>query len=285
MPASSPRDYFLNTQIIIHAGGLAERLNQVTEGKFPKAMVEIGKKKRPIIDWTLVPYVMANVKRFYITMWHQPQALVNHLKEIGKNAGIQFIPLVEPENKRMGRAGVIKHFLEEGTLDKNQPILSINSDDILKIDPIELAKFQLGGIAKGFLATDIGSSTEISQFGRVKYDPKTNKVHSFVEKPAFRVAENELVNTGIFYLDSKLNKYFSEIKESEFPVDLERSKMMQERIVPVMRAFDLVMLGKSWVVLNTMEDYKRTKNFDFEKFFDITDIERYLGEYKEQTNF
>jgi len=279
MPAPiSPRDYFLNTQIIIHAGGLAERLSQITEDKIPKAMIEIGKKKRPIIDWTLVPYVMTGVKKFYVTMWHQPEVMLNHLTEIEKNTEIKFVPLIEPENKRMGRAGVIKHFLEEGTLDKTQPILSINADDVLKINPIELAKFQFGGIEKGYLATDIGSSTEISQFGRIKYDPKTNKVHSFVEKPAFRVSENELVNTGIFYLDSKLNKHFSEIKESEIPVDLERSKMMQEHIVPVMRAFDLVILGKSWVVLNTMEDYKRAKDFDFEKFFEITNIERYLGE-------
>jgi NDP-sugar pyrophosphorylase family protein len=227
---------------------------------------------------------MAGAKQFYVTLWHQPQAIINHLKEIEKNTGINFVPLIEPEGKRMGRAGVIKYYLEEQTLEKNKPILSINSDDVLKIDPIELAKFQFGGIQKGFFATDIGSSTEISQFGRIKYDPKTNKVHSFIEKPAFRVGENELVNTGIFYLDSKLVRHFLDIKESEFPVDLERSKMMQENIVPVMRAVDLVMLGKSWVVLNTPEDYRRVKNFDFEKFFDITNVERYLGEYKSQQN-
>ena len=283
MPAiTSPRDYFLNTQIVIHAGGLSERWFQITQGKIHKSMTEIGKKKRPMIDWTLVPYVMAGAKRFYVSLWHQPEAIVNHLKEIEKNTGIKFVPLVEPENKRMGRAGVIKYYLEEGSLDKSQPILSINSDDILKINPIELAKFQFGGIEKGFFATDIGSSTELSQFGRIKYDPKSNKVHSFIEKPAFRVEENELVNTGIFYLDSKLVKHFLEIKESEFPVDIERSKMMQEYVVPVMRAFDLVVLGKTWVVLNNPEDFRRVKDFDFEKFFEITNVERYLGEYSPQ---
>jgi NDP-sugar pyrophosphorylase family protein len=284
MPVTSPRDYFLNTQIVVHAGGLSERWFQVTGGKIHKALTEIGKKKRPVIDWTLIPYVMAGAKKFYVTLWHQPQSIINHLKEIEKNTGIKFTVLVEPEDKRMGRAGVIKYYLEDQTLEKDKPILTINSDDVLKIDPIELAKFQFGGIQKGFFATDIGSSTEISQFGRIKYDPKTNKVHSFIEKPAFRVGENELVNTGIFYLDSKLVRHFLDIKESEFPVDLERSKMMQENIVPVMRAVDLVMLGKSWVVLNTPEDYRRVKNFDFEKFFDITNVERYLGEYKSQQN-
>jgi NDP-sugar pyrophosphorylase family protein len=284
MKSASPRDYFLNTQIVVHAGGLGERWFPVTQGKIHKALTEIGKKPRPMIDWTLLPYVLAGAKKFYVTLWHQPQALLEHFKEIEKNSGIKFIPLVEPENKRMGRAGVIKYFLGEEILDKNQPILTINSDDILKINPIELAKFQFGGIEKGFFATDIGSSTEISQFGRIKYDPKTNKVQSFVEKPSFRIGDTELVNTGIFYLDSKLVKHFLEIEESEFPVDLERSKMMQEHIVPIMRAFDLVVLGKTWFVLNTPSDYKKVKDFDFEKFFEITNVERYLGEYEPRQN-
>lgn len=279
MAANSPRDYFLNTQIVIHAGGLNERWFQVTQGKVHKAMTELGKKKRPMIDWTLVPYVKAGAKEFFVTLWHQPEQLIEHMKKIQKNTGIKFHPLIEPQNKRMGRAGVMKNYLQEGTLDKSRPILSINSDDILKINPIELAKFQFGGIDKGFFATNIGSSTEISQFGRTKYDPKTNKVISFIEKPAFRVGENELVNTGIFYLDSKLNKHFLEIKESEMPIDLERSKLMQEHIVPVMRAFDLVMLGKNWFVLNSPNDYHQMKDFDFEKFFEITNVEQYLGEY------
>lgn len=279
---TSPRDYFLNTQIVIHAGGLSERWFQVTQGKIHKAMTEIGKTKRPMIDWTIVPYILAGAKRFYVTLWHKPEEILNHFKQIEKATGVKFIPLIEPENKRLGRAGVIKYYLQEGTLEKDKPILTINSDDILKINPIELAKFQFGGIEKGFFATNIGSSTEVSQFGRTKFDPKSNKVISFVEKPSFRVGENEIVNTGMFYLDSKLSKHFLEIKDSEFPVDLERSKMMQEHVVPVMRAFDLVMLGKSWIVLNNPEDYRKAKDFDFEKFFDITSAERYLGKYEQQ---
>ncbi len=281
MTTESPRDYFLNTQIVIHAGGMSERWFQVTQGKIHKAMTEIRKKKRPMIDWTLVPYVMAGAKQFYITLWHQPESIIEHLKEISKNTGIKFIPLIEPQGKRLGRAGVIKYYFEKGDLDKDKPILSVNSDDVLKINPMELAKFQFGGMEKGFLATNIGSSTEISQFGRTKYDPKNNRVISFIEKPAFKVGENELVNTGMFYLDSKLNKHFLDIKENELPVDIERSKLMQEHLVPVMRAFDLVMLGKSWIVLNTPEDYRRAKDFDFEKFFEITSIERYLGDYSQ----
>jgi NDP-sugar pyrophosphorylase family protein len=184
----------------------------------------------------------------------------------------------------MGRAGVIKHYIEQGIISGNRPIISLNSDDILKINPTEFAKFQFGGLAKGFYATVVGSSVEVSQYGRIKYDPKTNRVASFVEKPEFKVSQGELVNTGIFYLDTQLVRHYLEIKESEFPVDLERSKMMQENIVPVMRALDLVILGKTWFVLNTPDQYKKIKNMDFEKFFEITNVERYLGPYSPQDN-
>ncbi|HLC39649.1 MAG TPA: NDP-sugar synthase [archaeon] len=285
MPAiNSPRDYFLNTQIVVHAGGLSERWFPITQGKFPKPLTEIGKKLRPMIHWTVLPYILAGAKKFYLTLWHQPEAIVDHFKEISKQTGIEFVPLIEPENKRMGRAGVIKHYMDQGVVSSKQPILSINSDDIVKVNPIELAKFQFGGLDKGFFATVMGSSMEVSQYGRIKYNPKTNVVNSFIEKPEFRLTDSELVNTGIFYFDTEVVKHFLDIKESEFPVDIERSKFLQEHAVPVMRALDLVTLGKTWFVLNTPDQFKKLRDLDYEKFFEITNIERYLGPYSSKFN-
>jgi NDP-sugar pyrophosphorylase family protein len=281
---NSPRDYFLNTQIIVHAGGLSERWFPVTQGKVPKPMTEVGKKLRPMIDWTVLPYVMAGAKKIFLTLWYMPESIMNHYKEVSKNTGIEFIPLIEPQNKRMGRAGVIKYYIDQGIVSSNQPIISLNSDDIVKINPIELAKFQFGGLDKRFRATVVGSSTEVSQYGRVKFNPKTNEVMSFIEKPDFRLTAGELVNSGIFYLDTELVKHFLDIKESEMPVDLERSKMMQEHVVRVMRALDLVVLGKTWFVLNTPDQYKKVRDFDFEKFFEITTVERFLGPYEPTGN-
>jgi len=283
-PINSPRDYFLDTQIVVHAGGLSERWFPVTQGKVPKPMTEVGKKLRPMIDWTVLPYVMAGAKKIFLTLWYMPESIINHFKEVSKNTGIEFIPLIEPQNKRMGRAGVIKYYIDQGIVSSNQPIISLNSDDIVKINLIELAKFQFGGLDKRFRATVVGSSTEVSQYGRVKFNPKTNEVASFIEKPDFRLTADELVNSGIFYLDTELVKHFQEIKEAEFPVDLERSKMMQEHVVRVMRALDLVVLGKTWFVLNTPDQYKKVRDFDFEKFFEITTIERFLGPYEPTGN-
>jgi NDP-sugar pyrophosphorylase family protein len=50
MPFDNPNDYFLNSELIVHAGGLSERWFPVTQGKIPKPITEIGKKRRPMID-------------------------------------------------------------------------------------------------------------------------------------------------------------------------------------------------------------------------------------------
>lgn len=281
---NDPRSYLLETQIVIHAGGLSERWWPVTQGKIPKPMTEVGKKKRPIIDWTILPYVIAGVKTFYVTLWHNPQPMIDHFKDLEKNIGLKFVPLIEPSDKRMGRAGVLKFYNQKGEFSFDKPIISLNSDDILKIDVQEFAKFQFNGLKKDFLATVIGSSQEISPYGRIKYDSKSNKVATFVEKPSFRLPDGELANTGVFFIDTSLVNHFKEIKEEEFPIDLERSRMMQDYIVKKMRALDMVALGKTWFVLNNPQDYKAMKDFDFEKFFDITNVERYLGEYLPTNN-
>ena len=278
------RSYLLETEVVIHAGGLSERWFPVTQGKIPKPLTEVGKKKRPMIDWTILPYVIAGVKVFYVTLWHNPQPLIDHFKDIQNNTDLKFVPLIEPIDRRMGRAGVLKFYNQKGQFNFDKPILSLNSDDIIKLDVQELAKFQFTGLKKYFFATVVGSSQEISPYGRIKYNPKSNEVATFVEKPSFKLPEGELANTGIFYIDSSLVSYFKEIKEEEFPVDLERSRMMQDHIVKKMRALDLAILGKTWFVLNNPQEYKTMKDFDFEKFFGITSIERYLGDYRPTNN-
>lgn len=278
MQLEDPNSYFLNSELIVHAGGLSERWWPVTEGKYPKPRTDIGKKPRPMIDWVILPYVVAGVKRIFVTLWHKPDTIVEHCEEIAKNTDIKFTYLIEPENKRLGRAGVIKYFLEKGVLSEDKPKISIYASDIVKINTKEFVKFHLIGLSKRFLATVVGSPSEYSQFGRIRCDPKTKAVKFFEEKPITTLPNGEYVSTGIFYLDQRLNKFFLGISDDELPVDLERSKMIL-KICKVMRCFEHVLPLKSWIWCKTPQDYKRVKDMDLEKFFEVSSIERYLGPY------
>ncbi len=283
MPFDNPNDYFLNSELIVHAGGLSERWFPVTQGKIPKPATDIGKKSRPIIDWIILPYVMAGLKKMFISLWHNPNIIVEHCDEMAKNTDIEFIYLKEPGDKRLGRAGVIKYYLEKGVLSEDKPKISINTSDIMKLNIKELVKFQLLGLEKGFLGTMVASPSELSQFGRVKCDINTKAIINFEEKPLVQLPKDEYVNTGTFYLDSQLNRYFHEIAEEEFPVDLEKSKILP-KFCSQIRCFEHVIPLKTWFWLKSQQDYKIVKDMDFEKFFEITNVERFLGPYSPQNH-
>ena len=125
------KSYLANTEVIVHAGGLSERWYPVTQGKIPKVLTEIGIKPRPMIDWTILPYVKAGVRKFFITLWHEPDKIIQHCNEISKNTGIEFVFLKE-EGKRMGRAGVLKYYLQKGVLDPNKHKINVGGADIVK---------------------------------------------------------------------------------------------------------------------------------------------------------
>jgi len=278
MQIETPESYFLNSELIVHAGGLSERWWPVSQGKCPKPLTDIGKKPRPMIDWVILPYIIAGLKRVCVSLWHAPDAIIKHCEEITKNTDIEFDFLIEPENKRLGRAGVIKYYMEKGVLDKNKPKISVNASDILKINIKELSKFQFIGLKKGFLATVVGSPSEYSACGRIKCDPNTKLLKFFEEKPLTTLPKGEYANTGIFFWDSKLNKLFFEIKDEEMPVDLEKSKIIT-KMYNLMRCFEGALPLKNWMWLKTPQDYKRFKDMDLEKFLEITSIERFLGPY------
>lgn len=278
MRFSNPMDYFSNTEIIIHAGGLSERWFEVTGGKIPKPITAVGKKPRPMLDWVILPYVIYGVKKLFISLWHSPEFIVKHCDEISKHTGIEFVYLREPEGQRIGRAGVMKYYLEKGVLDENKPKISANSTDIMKLNLNELSKFQFLGLSKGFLATVIVSASEMSQFGKIRCDVNTKAVIRFEEKPIMQLPKDECVNTGTFYLDSELNKYFLEIEEKDYPVDLEKSKILP-KFSRQMRCFEHVVPLKTWIWLKNMSEYKKANEIDFERFFEITNVERYLGPY------
>jgi NDP-sugar pyrophosphorylase family protein len=276
--AENPMEYFLNSELIIHAGGVGERWFDVTQNKTCKPMTDIGKKSRPIIDWVLLPYLHAGMKKIFISLWHHSEHVIEHYKRISEQTDIKFEFLTEPKDKRLGRAGVIKHYLEKGVLDKNKPKISINGSDILKINIHEFAKFHIIGLKKGYIASIVCSPVDISQFGRIKSDPTTKAVVRFEEKPLTNLPPGEYVNTGVFYLDVEFNKLFLEISEDELPVDLEKSTILQKSLSKI-RCFEHVLPLKSWLWFKNPKDYKTAKDLDIEKFLGISPIERYLGKY------
>lgn len=267
------KSYLDNTEIIVHAGGLSERWYPVTQGKIPKVLTEIGSNPRPMIDWTILPYVKAGIKKFFITLWHQSDQIIQHCNEISKKTGIEFVFLKE-EPVRMGRAGVLKYYLEKGVLDVSKHKINVGGSDIVNLNLENFAKFHMEGLRQGFFVTLVGSSSGLSQFDRIVFDSSTNRVVRMDIERTMNLSEGEHANTGTAYFDAKANPTLLQIKESQLPIDWENL----EEIFTNARCFRGAMLFDSWIPLKTPYDYKKAKNLDFEKWFGVNS-EEHLGEY------
>lgn len=268
------KSYLADTEIIVHAGGLSERWYPVTQGKIPKVLTEVGAVPRPMIDWAILPYVKAGIKKFFITLWHQSDQVIQHCKELSEKSGIEFVFLKE-EERRMGRAGVVKHYLEKGILDINKHKINVGGSDIVNIDLESFVKFHLEGLEQGFFVTLVGSSSGQSQFDRIIFDPSTNRVVRMDAERAINLSDSEHANTGTAYFDAKLNEVFLKISENRLPIDWENF----EEIFANARCFRGAKLFDSWIPLKTPYDYKKAKDLDFEKWFGAN-VEEHLGEYK-----
>ncbi|MEM5855733.1 MAG: NDP-sugar synthase [Candidatus Aenigmatarchaeota archaeon] len=276
----SLEDYlFKETAIVIHHGGEARKLSHLTKQKFPKGMLELGTKPRPLFDWVLAKYVDIGIKKFYITLWFNPKAVKKRCKEIEKYAGIKFIFIEEPKNKRLGRGGSIRFGIENRII-KEKNILSANGSDIINYDIKEFAQFHYSGLEKGYCATILGSPYDQSKGGRI-FCNEHNVVTRFEEKPIIRLRSGEFLNTAVFYLDKNALKYLFEV--NTFPFDLEsREFMSQLEKSGEMRCYspkNEIKLGENWIWVKDGKDYDTWKNLDLERFLGIKNIEELLGPY------
>lgn len=267
--------YLANTEVIVHAGGLSERWYPVTQGKIPKVLTEIGSNPKPMIDWTILPYVKAGIKKFFITLWHQADQIIQHCNKVSEKSGIEFVFLKE-EGRRMGRAGVLKHYLEKYILNINKHKINVGGSDIVNLNLENFVKFHMGSVDQGFPVTLVGSSSGQSQFDKIIFDPSTNRVVRMEIDRAINLLEGEHANTGTAYFDAKVNNVFLSISENQLPLDWENF----EELFTNARCFRGAKLFNSWIPLKTPYDYKKAKDVDFEQWFGIDSVEKYLGEYK-----
>lgn len=264
--------YLANTEVIVHAGGLSERWYPVTQGKIPKVLTEIGKNPRPMLDWTLLPYVKSGVKKFFITLWHQTDQIIQHCNNVSQKTGVEFVFLKE-EPMRMGRAGVVKHYLEKGVLDVNRHKVNAGGSDIVNLNLESFVKFHLEGLPKGSLVTLVGSSSGQSQFDRIIFDPSTNRVIRMDIERDISLSEGEHANTGTAYFDAKVNQAFLKIDKNQLPLDWENFG----ELFTSARCFKSAKLFDNWMPLKTPYDYKKAKDVDFERWFGVDSVEDYLG--------
>lgn len=275
------KKYIKDCQLVVHAGGMGERWSPVTNGEIVKPRTEVGKKPRPMIDWAMLPFVKAGVRNIFPTLWYKAQTLKEHFDSIASQTDVKFNYLIEPENKRFGRAGIIKESIKNGSLDPKKPIISTNGSDVIAVDVEDLIKFHLEGVKEGFGVTVVGANEIPTEFGQYHVDPKTKKIMGFKEKPLVKIGPDENVNTGMFIFDPVSISAFEEIDESSYPINIEDLKgQASKNIFENARSYTGIIPYKQWVFFKSPKHFKEFGDIDFEKFLNIENSDTYLGKYK-----
>ncbi|MBI4894321.1 MAG: hypothetical protein HY833_01140 [Candidatus Aenigmarchaeota archaeon] len=275
------KDYIKDCQVVVHAGGMGERWSPVTNGNHVKPRTEVGLKPRPMIDWTLLPFVKCGIKNIFPTLWYKAETLKRHLDSVSDQTGIKFTYLEEPEGRRLGRAGIIKESIRSGLLDPDKPIISTNGADVIAVDVEKLVAFHLEGLKMGTGVTIVGAIEIPTEFGQYHVDPVTKKVTGFKEKPVVKMSPDEHVHTGMFLFDPSANGAFMNIDESKYPVNIEDLKgEVGDSIFNNARSYGTIIPFKEWVFFKSPKHFKEFGGIDFERFLGVENVETYLGEYK-----
>lgn len=274
------KKYIGDCQLVVHAGGMGERWSPVTNGNHVKPRTEVGLKPRPMIDWAILPFVKSGIRSIFPTLWYKAETLTEHLDSVQSQTDIKFTYLEEPEDRRLGRAGIIKESINQGLLDPKRPIISTNGADIIAVDVEKLMGFHMEGVGMGLGVTVVGAIEIPTEFGQYHVDPETKKVTGFKEKPVIKMSPDENVHTGMFVFDPSANGAFTNIDESKYPVNIEDLAKDSDSIFNNARSFGAIVPFKQWVFFKSPKHFKDFGKMDFEKFLGVENAETYLGKYK-----
>ncbi len=168
---------------------------------------------QPLMDWTLKNLSQGGVDTVVMAVNYMAEALVRYLGPTKYDLGI----IYSREPRPLGTGGPIKKAKE---LLNGGPFLVLNGDVISDVDYRRLIEYHK---AKGGLATlALTSVSDPSRYGAVELDWE-GRITRFVEKPEKGKEPSNLINAGIYVLDSKIFDYIPDgravsIEREVFPV-------------------------------------------------------------------
>jgi len=176
---------------VILIGGEGTRLRPLTCNT-PKAMVPI--LNRPFLEHLLRYLEKHGVRDVILTMGYLPDPIQNHLGN-GGQFGVKITYLVE--ESPLGTAGAVKN--AESFLDG--PFVVFNGDILTEIDLTDMIKRHQEIKPKASIALTPVDNPTI--YGVVETDARS-MVNRFVEKPGWDRVTTNMINAGIYILETEV---------------------------------------------------------------------------------
>ncbi len=80
------KNYISKISVVVVAGGTGERLRPFTIDK-PKAMLEVGLERKPMLEITIAPWIKAGIKNYVFCTGYKKEIIKNYFKD-GSKFGI-----------------------------------------------------------------------------------------------------------------------------------------------------------------------------------------------------
>ncbi len=223
---------------IILAGGKGTRLRKTLGNDIPKTLAKIN--GIPFLD-----IIINHLKKFEImkniilAVGYKKEKIIYRYKN---NKNILF----SKEEKLLGTGGAIKKAL---SLAKSNEVLVLNGDTYLQFNPIKLLQNHIKNQAE--ITIGYRFEKDISRYGTLITDPKTQKVLNFNEKQN-TIKSNGFISCGIYLLNKNIFDSF-EIKNFSIELDFFPKAIFTKKIF----GFEII---SPFIDIGTASSYHRAQN-------------------------
>ena len=190
-------------------GGKGSRLIPITENT-PKPLIKI--LNRPVLDIIVEKLTDAGITDIRFSLGYMGNEIAEHCERLKSSAEFTYYF----EDAPLGTAGGVRNCFNEDNL-LEEDILVLSGDNIFNIDINDFLEFHYDSNSDFTVcATHVEDPRE---YGVITCD-EDNSIKCFIEKPTWEYAEDNLVNTGIYLMNSKMLSEIPENKKFDFSDDL-----------------------------------------------------------------
>ena len=231
---------------IVMAGGQGSRLRPLTLSR-PKPLL-------PLVNKPIVAHIIDWLRRFEVddvvlTLQHQADLFQGYLGE-GLDSDITLHYAVE--ESPLGTAGGVRNTLAKGLVEEGETVLIVSGDAVTDIDLRALVAFHEERLADVTVA--LHRTHNPLEYGMVITEPD-GRIVQFVEKPGWAEVVSDLVNTGIYVINTSILNAVPANVPFDFSNDLFPELLRQNR-----RLYGLALDGY-WTDAGAPADYVRA-SFD-----------------------
>jgi len=205
--------------------------------KMHKSMVPVAGK--PLLEHTLLWLKKWGIKKIVLGVGYQKESIINYFKD-GKKWGVKII--YTEHNPEGGTADALKEDIEKSKINDNYFFVT-NADQLTSFPLKKLIEVCFSGKTRP-IAT-VGLVYPTFPFGKVEWNPKTQMVISFKEKPIVKIP----TNAGIYLFSKEIKSYLKgDLEKYTFPILVEKNKI------------EGCLYKGFWDTINTIKDWERINN-------------------------